>query len=602
MCKNTEIRQQMAEFRSKSKRAMVRNLSGLFFLIVLFTIHFSFLTVYATDNPFLKMRDEAVSYFKPLTGTLMVVEGKEAIIDLGRKDSVKAGMRFSIFREEAPFKHPVTKEPLGFMESFIGKLEVKEVYEDKSSCEIINGDVKVGDRVRISAMQVDMLFYQSPDIDWYIADIYYKTLKDTNRFRLIDTDIETYEIEKIIKKAKELGADVVLFLSMKEFDNEAILQQKLFWTSDSVQFSEISSPIGSEFLGELSIGDKYFKLSEEKSKIDIDMPIDAFMIAEGDIDGNGQKELVVSTDRDILIFTLRVDLQPALDGMTIKGSSSDNIIWLDTLDLNRNGKDEIIITKMQSNSLDTKSIDASMSEDARGKGSIVSFIYELRENEFVLLYKNENTFFRKVGNELVAQKYSLAEGYEGNVFRIIYEDDYKKGDNLKLPEGVNIYDFLYINDLRAGKLLFSYDEKGFLNLYNTDNVKLWRSKTNTGGFLKTFNKSSPTIMVDRGEWSVKDRLFLKNNKILFIKRIPLLEMVKGIGYRGSQIRTLSWNGLLMEEGVLIKNINGNIHDFIIDGNKVIVLNSPMLGLRPTKILKGENPFGKVLTIYSMKGI
>lgn len=590
----------MSEFRSK--RAMVKNLSGLFFLIVVFTIHFSFLTVYANDNPFINMRDEAVSYFKPLTGTLMVVEGKEAIINLGRKDSVKAGMRFSIFREEAPFKHPVTKEPLGFMESLIGKLEVKEVYEEKSSCEIINGDVKVGDRVRISAMQVDMLFYQSPDIDWYIADTYYKTLKDTNRFHLIDTDIETHEIEKIITKAKELGAEVVLFISMKESDTGAILQQKLFWTSDSVQFSEINSTIGSEFLSELSIGDKYFKLSEEKSRIDIDMPVDAFMIAEGDVDGNEQQELVVSTDRDILIFTLGVDLQPALNGMTIKGSSSDNIIWLDTLDLNRNGKDEIIITKMRSESLDSKSIDASMSEDAREKGSIVSFIYELRENEFVLLYKQENTFFRKVGNELVAQKYSLAEGYEGNVFRIIYEDDYKKGDNLKLPEGVNIYDFLYINDQRAGKLLFSYDEKGFLNLYNTDNVKLWRSKNNTGGFLKTFNKSSPTIMVDRGEWSVKDRLFLKNNKILFVKRIPLLEMVKGIGYRSSQIRTLMWDGLSMEEGVLIKNINGNIQDFMVDGNKVIVLNSPMLGLRPGKLLKGKNPFGKVLTIYSMKGI
>ncbi len=599
MCKIREVRGQISEFRSMIEKT--KNILWIFFLIPLFTIHFSLSTVFASDNIFIKMRDEAISFFKPLSGTIKIVDGRKAIIDLGEKNSIKAGMRFNIFREEAPFKHPVTKEPIGYMESFIGKLEIKETYEDSSSGEIINGDVREGDKVRISEMQINMLFAQAPDTEWRIADSYYKLLKDTGRFQLIDTDIETNDTEKIIAEANKLGAEVVLFLSFKKDDTETIIQQKLFWAFDGKKFSEISLPIDNDFLKDLRIGDKYFKPYEEKHRVDIDLPFDAYMIASGDVNGDGQQELILSTDKDILIFTLGVDLQPALGGINIKGNSSDNIIWLDAIDLNNNGREEIIITKILGDRLDVKSVDSSVSENLFPKGSVVSLIYELRDNEFVLLY-NEKVFLRKLDNKLLAQKYSIAEGYEGNVFRIIYEKGYKKHDDLKLPSGVNIYDFFYIPDQRGGKLILAYDEKGVLNLYNTDNVKLWKGTSNTGGFPKTFKKSTPTVMVERGEWSVKDRLLSRNNKILFVKRIPLLEMVKGIGYKSSQIRTLWWNGLSMEEDVLINDLNGNIHDYMIDSNKVLVLNSPMLGIRPGKILKGENPFGKVLTVYSIKGI
>jgi hypothetical protein len=76
------------------------------------------------------MRDETMSYFKPITGRIITVEGKKIIMNAGTKDSVRKGMRFQILREEAPFKHPVTKEPLGKLESLVGKLEIKELNTD----------------------------------------------------------------------------------------------------------------------------------------------------------------------------------------------------------------------------------------------------------------------------------------------------------------------------------------------------------------------------------------------------------------------------------------------------------------------------------------
>ncbi len=112
-------------------------------------------------------------------------------------------------------------------------------------------------------------------------------------------------------------------------------------------------------------------------------------------------------------------------------------------------------------------------------------------------------------------------------------------------------------------------------------------------------------LLTRGEWSMKDRLFLKNREVLVVKRIPLIEMVKGIGYKKSQIKNLWWNGLSMEEGVLIDNIKGSVLDYAVSGDKIIVLVSPTfgLGIKPENILKGENPLGSKLYIYSMiKGL
>jgi hypothetical protein len=89
--------------------------------------------------------------------------------------------------------------------------------------------------------------------------------------------------------------------------------------------------------------------------------------------------------------------------------------------------------------------------------------------------------------------------------------------------------------------------------------------------------------------------------VLHVKRIPVLDMIKGIGYKKSQIRSLLWKGLSMEEGVVIDNIGGNLIDYAVDRDQIIVLANPMFGLKPGNILRGESPLKTELYIYSLKG-
>lgn len=536
-------------------------------------------TAYADDNPLNRMKDETISYFKPMTGEITAVEDKKVIINLGTKDSVKIGMRFNILREEAPFRHPVTKKLLGKLESSVGRLEIKEAGLDSSMGAIIEGEAKEGDKVRISGVKVNMLFCQSKDIDWYLADSYYRNLKETGRFNMIDTGIETDNPLKVIEEAKRLNAEVALLLTAKAADSGTILTQKLFWVSDGLKLYEMDTKADVAYANEMRFGEEFFTPHKEAG-LKFDLPFNLKFVTTGDIDGDGKQEIIFSTGKDIKVYAPS-DLQPALGGVQIEGSSLDDHIWLDSIDLNRNGKDEVIITSMKGD-------------------DVTSYIYELSGTEFRLLYKG-NFFLRRIENRLIAQAYSHADGFEGAVFDLVWEGEYKKGSEVKLPKGVNIYDFIYFDDPQMGRLIIAYSEEGFLNLYDSKGIRIWRSKTNTGGFLATFKKSAPSMMVDSGEWAIKDRLSLRNKKALFVKRIPLLEVVKGLGYKSSQIKTLWWNGLSMEEGTLLDNINGSILDYTTAADKIIVLASPLFGIKAGNILKGENPLKTTLYIYSIKG-
>jgi len=605
MRKESGARSQESEVKSQSVGGgkKVKVISCFLLLTLLFTIHYSQFTCQAADNPLNKMRDETISYFKPLVGRVTKVEDQKVLVNLGTNDSIKEGMRFSILREGVTFIHPVTKEPLGKIESPVGRLDIKEIGTDLSMGVIITGEAKEGDKVRISEKQVSMLFCQSRGIDWNIADSYFRSLKETGRFDLLETNIETDDPREVIQEAKRLKAEVALLLTSKTVESGTLITQRLLWVSDGAGFTSMDTKLDAAYVKEMKFGEGLFALKNEEPFVEVGLPFNLRLLAVGDIDGDNKQEMLLSTGKDVKIYLPGADLQPALGGIQIKGSKVDDHLWIDTIDLNKNGRDEIIITSM-SRKFETEDIYKNGRDEVTlssvRSGGVVSYIYELQGTEFVLLYKG-NIFLRKVGEELLAQAYSKDEGFTGDVFTLKWEGEYKRGKSINLPKGVNLYDFVYIDDPRTGRLILAYDDKGFLNLYDKD-MRLWKSKTDTGGFLTTFKKSSSALPTDRGEWSMKDRLFLRNREVLLVERIPLVEMARGIGYKKSQIKNLWWNGLSMEEGVLIDNIKGSILDYAVVGEKILILVSPTLGLgiKPENILKGENPLGSTLYIYSIK--
>ncbi len=535
---------------------------------------------WGADDPMVRLKDHTLSYFTPLSGSITRVDGKQvAITPSSDKDVMKQGMRIKVLRDGAPFIHPVTKEVLGKVETTVGKVEVREVSGGKAAGTIVEGEAREGDKVRIPATKVRMLFVQDKSIDWYLADDLYRKLKATGRIELVDTNIDTDDEARIIAEGKRLTTEVALVLTARPAEKDTLVRERLYWVSDGLRFADTEARVDFGFIKDLKVGEEFFSPRTGEAVMMFDLPFSARFVASADVDGDGRDEIILSTGTQIRVYTPGVDLKLLWE---IKGTVSDRHIWIDTVDLNGNNKDEIVVTSMRDD-------------------QVISTVYELQGAEFKKLWETKN-FLRQFGNGLIGQAYSASDGFAGDVFSIVRDGgEFKAGEKLLLPKGINIYDFVFLEGTAKEKLVFAYDDAGFLNLYDDKGLRLWRSAKWTGGFVTTFKKPSAATYVESGEWSVKDRLVQRHREVLAVQRNALTEVAKGLGYKDSSVSAYWWNGFSMEQSVLIEGIKGNILDYSFRGDRVVALTSPMMGLKLGNILKGENPLGTMIFIYSLKG-
>jgi len=533
---------------------------------------------FAEEDPTTILKDNTLKLFKPVSGKITGIEGNKVVIDLGLKNEITPGMRLNILSEGEPFIHPVTREMLGRVESVTGKMEVKDVQQETSNGLVVEGKAKAGDKVRISGTKVKVLFCQDKKMDWYLADEYYRKLKETGRIEMIDTALETTDQALVLNEARRLGAEVALILTSKEADKGTLVMEKLIWVSDGSQFFETQVKADVAYAKQLKFGEEYFAPQAGEAVLTYNLPFGARFLTTGDFAGDGKQEIMLSTGTVARAYLPAVDLQFLWE---VKGTALDDHLWMDAIDLNKNGKDELVITLMRN-------------------GEVFSDIYELAGSEFRKLWEGKY-FLRKIGTDLIAQAYSTSDGFTGDIFVIKWDGDYKTGEKLKLPKGVNIYDFAFIEGADKERKVFAYDEQGFLNLYDAKGVRVWRSNASTGGFLTTFKKKTSTVFIEGGQWAIKDRLSSINREVLVVQRVPVAEMARGIGYKKSRLKNFWWNGFSMEEGVLVDDIKGSLLDYAVAGDKIIALTSPLMGIKFENILKGENPLGTALYIYSVKG-
>jgi hypothetical protein len=281
----------------------------------------------------------------------------------------------------------------------------------------------------------------------------------------------------------------------------------------------------------------------------------------------------------IMFYSVGASLVPALGDAEIKGR---DFIWIDLSDLDGDGRDELVATEL------------------RGGNRIASYIYKYKAGGLSPLWKG-NFFVRIIDGRLYGQKASPTGGYKGEVFALDLADGQAKpGRELKLPPGVNLYDFRPI-ETTGGMAVIAYGGDGYLTLYDVNGVAIWRSADNYGGAIKNFKKASATMMVDEGEWSVSDRILSRGNTILAVKRNPLASMVRGIGYKSSEIVRLNLSADSVQEVTLFGGITGKALDYTVSGDRLFVLASPVLGIEAGKILKGRNPITTKLYIYTLKG-
>jgi len=546
------------------------------------------------DNPLYTVRDSVLSYFYPATGTITEIKDRVVVVRFQTTQRLRQGMRFSVLREGEPFYHPVTKEQLGKLEVFIGKIEIKGITDGEYSCTVVKGtrevgidSYRVGDIVRITSSRVRLAFFQHRKADWRLSEVFYNSVKESGRFNIIEAYSNTYESKELAETGRAHGAEAILMLSTPLRNGAISLNVKLLWADDAEMFAEIEEPIGADLLTALKSKEELIPIIPPKGE-----PwrshelLGGQLIAMGDVDGNGRRELVVSDGNSIKIYDYKEEPKEI---WFIKGSASEEHLSIDVLDVNNNGIAEIFVTSM------------------KGENTMSSYVleYSPSQGEYRKIWDKAPYFFRVTRGRLLMQAFNRFEIYSGSVYDVEWKDRiYQKGKPVKLPQGVDIYGFTFIDWQGKGvSQVLSFDSKGYLNLYDEGQL-IWSSKDSYGGFNISFERSTLSVVNPQEKWFVKGRLIAiktqRGEKVIVVKKIPVLEKVPRLGYKSADVYALWWDGSIMDESLILQSPSGAITDYWMDGrNLFLIARTGLTGLL-TKALSGDFSRGSTLYYYQFE--
>jgi DNA-binding beta-propeller fold protein YncE/TolB-like protein len=87
----------------------------------------------------------------PLRGMVVYKKGKAYTIDMGKREGIRKGMRFEVYREGQPIKHPMTGEILGREKVRSGLIKIIDVQEKIAVGTVVrlapNQEINIGHRV-----------------------------------------------------------------------------------------------------------------------------------------------------------------------------------------------------------------------------------------------------------------------------------------------------------------------------------------------------------------------------------------------------------------------------------------------------------------------
>lgn len=420
--------------------------------------------IYAKDT-FEGFSARVESWAKGLNG-VVVSAGKDVTIDLGKNANMVPGIKFTTSKEGQELLHPVTGKSLGRKKVETGKIVVTQVEEQYSICKIIeNKGIGKGNMVNHTyplPVKLNITLLEESET----AQLKYALF---NQGALLEDNNAEYSIN--------CGR-------AKKGDNKAQCSLKL---NDKTILSDEIAVKGVKIISTGENNSKSYKIDTSS----------AYGMALGYFMGKDEGFLIAVNERtSLIIYEIK-------DGvLKEKGSINsigENIVNVEALDLNNNGKDEIFLSAV------TK------------KNKPASYIFEYDSGEFKILQKEIPYFFRTYyvngRKNIVCQSYT-----EGAMTGMINGVEYNENENqytfntpYSRSYGAAIYGFgllkngenendeiLFIN--RHGEL--SKTEGDAVKVYkeldygNTPNYVEYSEKMNTGVNVGATGDSSGFFVYD----------------------------------------------------------------------------------------------------------
>jgi len=541
--------------------------------------------------------DAMEAFFRPMSGNVVSAKGSLLVADLSDADVIP-GMRFSVMRATATFTHPVTGEEVTGTETPVGMAEVVEAAEgQRSRLRLIDGVAAKGDIIRISSSQVQVYFYQTAGVDWDVSEEYYYWLVGSERYNVIDALPESSGEGELRKAALDAGASLVLVISpetMPEGQGPGVaLRQRAIWASDGKELYTSVIVVDEEMLRKFKLSGEVFWPTRGKPILELKAPFRAKFIEAADLDCDGVDEMVISSGTSLSVFALDIKLWPPFgleEPLEIEGDMRRKHAWLEAADLDGDGCDELLLSTVKEE------------HDAH------SYIYDYSGGKVRVVWEGD-VFARILDGTPYVQDFDPGGGYTGKIRKLSSVPGGWKaetgGASLGLPDGVNIYDFSYINAGQGIRHTLAYDRQGFLALYNgTSGEMLWRSDGSYGGAVNVFKRSvsiAPEIDNNVEMWHVNDRMLSRGPAVYAIYRELMSERAPGLGFKGSGIIRLTLTGEAVKEEVFIRDIPSAAVSMTVSAERMYVLRDTY-SINALNLFRGRKIFISKIMVYSHEGM
>ena len=222
---------------------------------------------------------------------------------------------------------------------------------------------------------------------------------------------------------------------------------------------------------------------------------DLIGLAVGDVDGDGQNEVVLIGERTVFIH--RYGAQGFEKVAEIPGEPFETFLAVDVADINGNGRAEIFVTSVQ-----------------REKRRMVSFVLEAEGSGYRRIVDRENWYYRVIqppGRDplLMGQRRGMREPFAPGVYNLVWDNgSYVPGERQALPANFTVFGFTYGDVLNSGEeTLVGFDRDDYLVVMGPGGEQEWRSEAALGG-TTAFVEFPMAASASIADYKDMDRFFL----------------------------------------------------------------------------------------------
>lgn len=592
-------------------------------------------------EPFaIQLSEKLHHYFPNVKGMVVSVQDGNVFLDLGIEHDLVSGSQLAILQEGVEIVHPTTGQVLGAYEKLLGTLQVIEVRERFSVGQIlwvedeieitpgmsvggIPGRIKVGilpakpseipaldsltvQQALVLALQRDDHFTVFDEADLHAAALKagiavdqmsqeqslteINTILQAHNFLQINmlpganNDNVLVQVALLSPQGKEIGSVQEILDRGQEPSGLAVppvqpVPAATETGSNSSATAEStespSSPLSQPLTPQQRTQEKFWKSDLLRMKI--------HKLAVGDLTGDGQNEVVITSQSEIEIYTHGVLGEKDSFHLIGKvgGFTTASILNLDVADINRNGRAEIFVTTLQTISSDVQ-------------------VFEYTDGRFQKIWNTKGLVLRVLHRPgadplLIGQNTTSSLAFEflsGKVAAFSWDgQNYTRQEALNIPGRMNIFG-MALADVDADGVEESlwYDRDDRIQLFRNKTL-VWRSRSYEPYVMNAIRRGEEEK--DFVQRKIRGRIELTKIKadhemrLVLINNLRAFKVLQGLPiYNGSRFLIFRWNGEKFTEEVTSEEFDGYITDYAVadidqDGEQEIVL---------AMVLKGDNFF------------